>query len=503
MRRIRLKSGSNMMGYGSPFAKSATRQIVGIGAALTLTAFLAIVPGCGERFGPCKENRTCERMGAAGTAEGGSDAAGNQGGTSSTDECEHGTFSCQGQVVLQCQSGTWTQVGACPLACLGAGECGGECVPDARDCAENTPRICTQEGAWKELAACPEACSGEGNCIGQCTPESSDCLGNVPRTCKAEGEWQEAVACPFVCSGAGECTGECQPEDGKCEGNVPYLCHEAGVWIAQPACEKVCSGKGECTGACKPGDKDCSGNKPRTCTEAGEWEEAQACDFVCSGAGECTGECVPGTKACDGYGYKSCNAEGAYVRGECPTATPVCSGAGVCGGTCVAWTDSIAYDPTLVGECCTTTKGTGFLVKDVLNPAWMRCAGIAKELAMNKDVEASSYLQNHPPSNVTDQDLSSLWKASTSAANEWIRVDLGAAISVGGLVVKFEQPGAYGYELETSTNGVVWAQFVEDTPADASSLDVVFTSRSIRYVRITFTSLPAGRSAALASLRVF
>ncbi|MDF3071186.1 MAG: hypothetical protein K0R38_6787 [Polyangiaceae bacterium] len=494
------------MHHESLVSKSSPWRLAGV-AALSLVAPLLATPACGDRFS-CKEARTCEPAGAAGSENASGVAGASEGGAFSGDQedCETGALSCEGQAVLQCQAGTWTQVGTCPFACVGEGECGGECVPNARDCADNTPRLCTEEGAWKDLEACPDACSGDGNCIGQCIPESQDCLEDVPRTCGVEGEWQEGAPCPFVCNGAGECAGECKPEDGKCEGNVPYVCHEAGVWLAQPPCEKVCSGKGECTGACTPGDKDCSGDKPRTCNEGGEWEEEAACDFVCTGAGECAGECVPGTKACDGYGYKSCSAEGAYVRSECPTAKPVCSGVGVCGGSCLDGTKTTAYDPALVGECCTTPKGTGFLVKRLTSPQEMSCVGVGGGLAVNRPITASSSLSTNPPSNANDADLASLWKASTAAANEWIMIDFGESATLNGLVFTFEGPGAYGYKVETSNqaSGIVWSHRATGTSAgESAAQEANWVGAPARLLRITFTSLPPGKRAALASVRVY
>ncbi|RYZ08714.1 MAG: discoidin domain-containing protein [Myxococcales bacterium] len=497
----------------SAVSRSVRRLGSGITAlgALSVLALVASVPGCGESFVPCEEYRKCEPApgvgGEAAHGDGdGGDGGSNEGGEPPAGDCEVGALSCQGQAVLQCREGAWTQVGSCPLACVGAGECGGECIPNARDCADMTPRVCTAEGVWQELEACPEACSGEGNCIGQCIPESQDCLDDVPRTCSAEGEWQEAVACPFVCSGAGECTGECKPEDAKCEGNVPYVCHEAGVWIAQPACDKVCSGKGECTGACKPGDKDCSGTKPRTCNEGGAWDEEAACDFVCSGAGECTGECVPGTKVCDGYGYKTCSAEGTYAHGECPTAAPVCGGNAVCGGSCLDSTEPVAYDSALVGECCTISAGTGFLVRRLTNPSNMSCVGVGGGLGVNKAITASSFVSTNPPSNANDGNFASLWKASTAAANEWIMIDFGESVTVNGVLFTFEQSGEYGYKVETSNMaaGIVWSNRGTGTSSDEFAAQAVsWVGSSVRLLRITFTSLPLGKRAALSSVRVY
>jgi hypothetical protein len=276
------------------------------------------------------------------------------------------------------------------------------------------------------------------------------------------------------------------------------------VWLAQPPCEKVCSGKGECTGACTPGDKDCSGDKPRTCNEEGEWEEEAACDFVCTGAGECAGECVPGSKVCDGYGYKSCSAAGAHVRSECPTAKPVCGGDGVCGGSCVAWTEGFSYDATLVGECCTNDKGTGFLAQAAGNASAMGCYGVGNDPAFNMTVTASSSLTSNPPGSANDGNPATSWKASTSASGEWLMIDFGTAASLRSAVFTFEAPGEYGYKVETSANGFSFVNRGAGTSSGSvTSQQVVFVSSSVKLLRITFTSLPPGRRAALASVRVY
>ncbi len=183
------------------------------------------------------------------------------------------------------------------------------------------------------------------------------------------------------------------------------------------------------------------------------------------------------------------------------------TGGGSTGGsTCVDGAMAISFDAAFVGNCCTLASGNGYLVQNAVNPAYMSCK--VADLASAQPVTVSSELATNPAANVTDASVDSLWMASTTAVNQWARVDLSTAQSVNktisGVAFKLEQPGAYGYKVETSTNNVIWGvKKTGTTAATATWQDAVFPSVSVRYVRVTFTSLPATRSAALGSLRVF
>ncbi|MDF3071187.1 MAG: discoidin protein [Polyangiaceae bacterium] len=179
------------------------------------------------------------------------------------------------------------------------------------------------------------------------------------------------------------------------------------------------------------------------------------------------------------------------------------TGGGSTGGsTCVDGTMAISYDPAFVGNCCALPAGNGYLVQSTLDTGYMSCK--LADVAAGKVATASSALASNLPANVTDADPNTSWKAGTANANEWARVDLGVAQNIKGVAFKFETPGAYGYKLETSANGFSWVmKKVGTSAANAGWQDVSFVTTSARYVRVTFTSLPAGRSAAIGSMRVF
>lgn len=180
------------------------------------------------------------------------------------------------------------------------------------------------------------------------------------------------------------------------------------------------------------------------------------------------------------------------------------TGGGSTGGsTCVDGSMAIMMDPSFVGNCCTTATGTGFLVQNATDGNYMSCK--MSDLAAGKVATADSTLGGFPASNVTDADLGTMWKAADGNANHWAKVELGAtAVTVKGVVIKFESAGAYGYKIETSSTGSFWSVKKQGvSAANATSQDANFAATTARFVRVTLTSLPAGKSGALSSVRVY
>jgi hypothetical protein len=179
------------------------------------------------------------------------------------------------------------------------------------------------------------------------------------------------------------------------------------------------------------------------------------------------------------------------------------TGGGSTGGsTCVDGSMVMSYDATLVDSCCTTPAGSGFLVQNQANPAYMSCK--MTNLGANKPATASSAAADGPASNATDADVNTLWKAADANANHSLTVDLGVSTALKGVTFKFEAAGQYGFKVETSATGCIWAVKKTGTSAaTATSQDANFAATNARFVRVTLTSLPAGRSAALGNVRIY
>jgi F5/8 type C domain len=179
------------------------------------------------------------------------------------------------------------------------------------------------------------------------------------------------------------------------------------------------------------------------------------------------------------------------------------TGGGSTGGnTCVDGTMAISYDPSYVGNCCSVTGATGFLVRNAANPAFMSCK--LADLAALKVATADSADPLFPASNTTDASLTTMWKAADTAVNHSVKIDLGVSTAMKGVMFQFESAGVYGYKVEVSATGTIWALKSSGTSAaTATSQDAGFPAASSRYVRVTLTSMPAGKLGALSSVRVY
>jgi F5/8 type C domain len=181
------------------------------------------------------------------------------------------------------------------------------------------------------------------------------------------------------------------------------------------------------------------------------------------------------------------------------------TGGGSTGGnTCVDGTMAISYDPSFVGNCCSTPSGTGFLVQNAGSPLYMSCKLTDLAAVPGTVASADSFNPAFPASNAIDADLNTLWKANDTAPNHSVKIDLGSNVAFKGVVFKFEAAGAYGYKVETSTTNIVWNLRRSGTSAaNATSQDAGMAGTTARYVRVTLTSMPAGMSGALSSVRIY
>lgn len=179
------------------------------------------------------------------------------------------------------------------------------------------------------------------------------------------------------------------------------------------------------------------------------------------------------------------------------------TGGGSTGGsTCVDGTMAMSYDASYVGNCCTLASGNGYLVQNSTDPTYMSCK--TANLSVNAVSTASSALASNPATYANDADVNTMWKAATANANESLKVDLGSLVTIKGAMFKYELAGAYGYKIETSSNNLSWViRKTGVSAATATHQDANFGTIQARYVRLTFTSLPTGRSAAVANVRVF
>lgn len=164
------------------------------------------------------------------------------------------------------------------------------------------------------------------------------------------------------------------------------------------------------------------------------------------------------------------------------------------------------------------------LRKDVwAEPEWML-------LSYGKAATASSAAK--PAANVTDENVRTVWKASTSAPGEWVEVDLGRTCDVRAIQVNFADDGLepplptgaqfHGalnqerwidetsqptrWKLEGSLDGKTYFTIEDKSQTDTDlphDLVVVADGLEVRHLRLTVVSLPYGQVACVSGLRVF
>ncbi len=114
---------------------------------------------------------------------------------------------------------------------------------------------------------------------------------------------------------------------------------------------------------------------------------------------------------------------------------------------------------------------------------------IIANAALGRPATASStqFLTSLTPAKAVDGDPTSRW-GSTWSDNQWIRVDLGSAITVSRVVLRWESAYGRAYHLDVSTDGVTWRQVFITGTGDGGVDNVTFPATTARYVRMYGTA---------------
>ena len=172
-------------------------------------------------------------------------------------------------------------------------------------------------------------------------------------------------------------------------------------------------------------------------------------------------------------------------------------------GTVVASTAASTY--TVTGLTPSTTYAFTVTARDAagnISPASNSVtvttdAAPNTNLARGKATSESSHTQTLGSSNAVDGDANSYWESVNNAFPQWLQVDLGAATTIGRVVLKLPPSSAWATRTQTlsvqgSTNGSTFATIVGSAgytfnPASGNTVTITFAATSARYVRITVT----------------
>ncbi len=109
-------------------------------------------------------------------------------------------------------------------------------------------------------------------------------------------------------------------------------------------------------------------------------------------------------------------------------------------------------------------------------------------LALNKPVTVSTTEPSlgNIASNATDGDKNTRW-SSEYADPQWIQIDLGKTYRIDTIVLRWEAAYASAYKVETSLDGITWAQANTTANGDGGVDELANLAKEGRYVRLTGT----------------
>jgi chitodextrinase len=127
-------------------------------------------------------------------------------------------------------------------------------------------------------------------------------------------------------------------------------------------------------------------------------------------------------------------------------------------------------------------------------------------LARGKATSESGHTQTYASGNAVDGDANSYWESPNNAFPQWIQVDLGAATTIGRIVLKLPPSASWATRTQTlsvtgSTDGSSFSTIVNSAgyafnPSTSNTVTITFVATSQRYVRLNFTAntgWPAGQ----------
>lgn len=127
-------------------------------------------------------------------------------------------------------------------------------------------------------------------------------------------------------------------------------------------------------------------------------------------------------------------------------------------------------------------------------------------VALNRPSRASSELPTHPARLANDGDATSFWSAADEKTGHWWLVDLEGFYQISGTKITFNQSGNFRYIVELSENGKDWTLAVDRTQTtrtDQVRNDIYPPGATVRYLRVTFASMPPGLRANLCEIEVY
>ncbi len=147
----------------------------------------------------------------------------------------------------------------------------------------------------------------------------------------------------------------------------------------------------------------------------------------------------------------------------------------------------------------------------VLNRPYVRFTGTESNVkissfGLDNPTKASNEMQGHSSRLAGDGNPDTFWKAENSNLNHWWQVDLERNIDIKQLKLSFPEKANFGYKIETMDTDNNWKLISDQSHTNSTAkirVENINQKISGRFVRVTFTKIPAGKSAELAEFEVF
>ncbi|MEV1328080.1 discoidin domain-containing protein [Micromonospora costi] len=135
------------------------------------------------------------------------------------------------------------------------------------------------------------------------------------------------------------------------------------------------------------------------------------------------------------------------------------------------------------------------------------------DLARGRPTAESSHTQAYGSANVVDGNPDSYWESANNAFPQWVQVDLGAATTVGRVVLRLPPSPAWATRTQTlavlgSTDGAGWTALAASAPrvfdpASGNQVTLTLTAATTRYVRVQVTGNTGWPAGQLSQLEVY
>jgi hypothetical protein len=128
-----------------------------------------------------------------------------------------------------------------------------------------------------------------------------------------------------------------------------------------------------------------------------------------------------------------------------------------------------------------------------------------QNVALNRPTSASSEAPGHNGSLAVDGNDSTFWSAANAQPGAWWQVDLEQIHTISSVRITLGPAGNYRYKIEGSADGNQWTLLADQTQTSSPEqvrTDVLPPDRHCQFVRLTFTGLPPGQTAAIAEVKI-